>query len=180
MHKKLIGVFAIAVLASAAAINVAAAQKGPAADRVEPTPMAGGGPGKLPSSGEGPAATVPSRPETGRVESTPMAGGGPGTLPSPTAAAPSAEPSRNASTGRRAAGEGQYRYGDRGNRYYGGRDYGGGFAYSGGPFGYYNDDDYGYYPYGAYASSPYGQDCYEVRRIHTRNGWHTRRVYVCN
>ncbi len=78
MRKPSIGVFAIAVLA--ASINVAAAQ------RVEPTPMAGGGPGALPSPGEGPAATIPAHPET-----LPMAGGGPGTLPSPTATAPSAE-----------------------------------------------------------------------------------------
>lgn len=78
MRKPSIGVFAIAVLA--ASINVAAAQ------RVEPTPMAGGGPGALPSPGEGPAATIPSHPET-----LPMAGGGPGTLPSSTAAVPSPE-----------------------------------------------------------------------------------------
>ena len=78
MRKPSIGVFAIAVLA--ASINVAAAQ------RVEPTPMAGGGPGALPSPGEGPAATIPAHPET-----LPMAGGGPGTLPSPTATAPSPE-----------------------------------------------------------------------------------------
>jgi hypothetical protein len=66
MRKLSIGVFAIAVLA--ASINVAAAQ------RVEPTPMAGGGPGALPSPGEGPFATIPSHPET-----LPLAGGGPGT-----------------------------------------------------------------------------------------------------
>src|SRR6476660_5722854 len=46
MGKLSIGVFAIAVLA--ASINVAAAQ------RVEPTPMEGGGPGALPYHGEGP------------------------------------------------------------------------------------------------------------------------------
>jgi len=54
MRKPVIGILAIAALASAAAINVAAAQRGPAADRVEPTPTAGGGPGALPSPGEGP------------------------------------------------------------------------------------------------------------------------------
>jgi len=48
MRKPVIGILAIAALASAAAINVAAAQRGPAADHVEPTPMAGGGPGALP------------------------------------------------------------------------------------------------------------------------------------
>ena len=68
MHKPSIGVFAIAVLV--ASVNVAAAQ------RVEPAPMAGGGPGALPSPGEGPAATIPAHPEP-----LPMAGGGPGMLP---------------------------------------------------------------------------------------------------
>ena len=48
MRNPIIGILAIAPLASAAAINGAAAQRGPAADRVEPTPMAGGGPGALP------------------------------------------------------------------------------------------------------------------------------------
>ena len=75
MHKPSIGVFAIAVLV--ASVNVAAAQ------RAEPAPMAGGGPGALPSPGEGPAATIPAHPEQG---------GGPGMLPSPTpTAAPSTE-----------------------------------------------------------------------------------------
>ncbi len=79
MHKPSIGVFVIAVLV--ASINVAAAQ------RAEPAPMAGGGPGALPSPGEGPAATIPAHPEP-----LPMAGGGPGMLPSPTpTAAPSTE-----------------------------------------------------------------------------------------
>ena len=55
MHKPSIGAFAIAVLV--ASVNVAAAQ------RVEPAPMAGGGPGALPSPGEGPAATIPAHPE---------------------------------------------------------------------------------------------------------------------
>jgi hypothetical protein len=95
-RKPVIGILAIAALASSAAINVAVAQQGPATERVEPTPLAGGGPGKLPSPGEGPAATIPSHPETGRVEPTPLAGGGPRTLPSPTATAPAAQPSRSA------------------------------------------------------------------------------------
>jgi hypothetical protein len=64
MRKPVIGILAIAALASSAAINVAVAQQGPATERVEPTPLAGGGPGKLPSPGEGPAATIPSHPET--------------------------------------------------------------------------------------------------------------------
>jgi len=59
---------AIAALASSAAISVAAAQQGLATERVEPTPLAGGSPAKLPSPGEGPAATIPSHPETGRVD----------------------------------------------------------------------------------------------------------------
>ena len=83
MHKPSIGVFAIAVLV--ASVNVAAAQ------RAEPAPMAGGGPGALPSPGEGPAATIPAHPEP-----LPMAGGGPGMLPSPTpTAAPSTERSHS-------------------------------------------------------------------------------------
>ena len=49
MRKPVIGILAIAALASSAAINVAAAQQGPATERVQPTPLAGGGPGKLPS-----------------------------------------------------------------------------------------------------------------------------------
>src|SRR5262249_30273570 len=80
--------------------------------------MAGGGPGLLPSPGEGPAATIPSHPETGRVEPTPLAGGGPGTLPSPTATAPAAQPSRSGERERYSGNA--YRYGDRG-RYYDGR-----------------------------------------------------------
>jgi len=177
MRKPVIGILAIAALASSAAINVAAAQQGPATERVQPTPLAGGGPGKLPSPGEGPAATIPSHPETGRVEPTPLAGGGPGTLPPPTATAPAAQPSRS-SERQRYNGD-AYRYGDRGGRYYDGRSYGGGFANFGGPFGYYNDD-YAYYPYGSYASTPYSQDCYQLRRIHTHDGWRTRRVNVCD
>jgi hypothetical protein len=82
MLKPSIGVFAIAVLA--ASINVAAAQ------RVEPAPMAGGGPGALPSPGEGPFATIPAHPDT-----LPMAGGGAGALPSPYATTPSSEPSHS-------------------------------------------------------------------------------------
>src|SRR5262249_8457292 len=128
--KPVIGILAIAALASSAAINVAAAQQGPATERVQPTPLAGGGPGKLPSPGEGPAATIPSHPETGRVEPTPLAGGGPGTLPPPTATAPAAQPSRS-SERQRYNGD-AYRYGDRGGRYYDGRSYGGGVANFGG------------------------------------------------
>jgi len=44
MRKPVIGILAIAALASSAAINVAAAQQGPATERVE---LAGGGPGKF-------------------------------------------------------------------------------------------------------------------------------------
>jgi hypothetical protein len=52
MHKPSIGAFAIAVLV--ASVNVAAAQ------RVEPAPMAGGGPGALPSPGRHAAVANPN------------------------------------------------------------------------------------------------------------------------
>jgi hypothetical protein len=41
-----------------------------------------------------------------------------------------------------------------------------------GGFGFWPYDDYGYsYPY---------EDCYQTQQYHTRTGWHTRQLYVCN
>jgi len=51
------------------------------------------------------------------------------------------------------------------------------FAFAIGVPYYYDDYGYGYYD-DAY---PYDDsNCYEVRRVHTRNGWRYRQVYVCN
>jgi hypothetical protein len=53
---------------------------------------------------------------------------------------------------------------------FGGSGFGRGF----GGFGFWPYDDYGYsydYPYG---------DCYQTQQYHTRTGWHTRQVYVCD
>lgn len=43
------------------------------------------------------------------------------------------------------------------------------------------DWDYGYWPdhYGDYAYGPDDPNCYRTSRYHTRTGWHTRRVDVC-
>ncbi len=171
-RKPVIGILAIAALASSAAINVAVAQQGPATERVEPTPLAGGV--ALSRRRSRCNNTIASRDRTRRTYAASRR------WPRYAAVANRDSPSRATVTLRERRYNGNaYRYGDRGGRYYDGRSYGGGFANFGGPFGYYNDD-YAYYPYGSYDYTPYSQDCYQVRRIHTHNGWRTRRVNVCD
>jgi len=38
----------------------------------------------------------------------------------------------------------------------------------------------GYWPYDYYDDAYAYGDCYQTRRYHTRTGWHTRQVYVCD
>jgi hypothetical protein len=77
------------------------------------------------------------------------------------------------------AGGNQFRAIGPGNRFAGRHfRHGRRFAFGiGAPYYYYDDYGYGYYD-DAY---PYDDSsCYEVRRVHTRNGWRYRQVYVCN
>jgi hypothetical protein len=76
------------------------------------------------------------------------------------------------------AGGNQFRAIGPGNRFAGRHfRHGRRFAFAIGAPYYYDDYGYGYYD-DAY---PYDDSsCYETRRVHTRNGWRYRQVYVCN
>ena len=76
------------------------------------------------------------------------------------------------------AGGNQFRAIGPGNRFAGRHfRHGRRFAFAVGVPYYYDDYGYGYYD-DAYRYDD--SSCYEVRRVHTRNGWRYRQVYVCN
>ncbi len=39
---------------------------------------------------------------------------------------------------------------------------------------------FGFYDGGYYNDYAYDADCYRLHRVHTRSGWHWRRIYVCD
>jgi hypothetical protein len=115
-RKPVIGILAIAALASSAAINVAVAQQGPATERVEPTPLAGGV--ALSRRRSRCNNTIASRDRTRRTYAASRR------WPRYAAVANRDSPSRATVTLRERRYNGNaYRYGDRGGRYYDGRSY---------------------------------------------------------
>lgn len=155
MRKSVIGILGVAALAASSfAIDSAVARDLGGGRATSGTPAVGGNQGTM-SSSVSHSSGVPS--VGGRMSG--RVGG-----------SPNFQSNRNMSssgTGRRFS-SGRRDFDHDGRHHHHGRS----FAFGVVPFGYY-DDYYNDYAY------DYNDDCYQLRRVHTRYGWRWRRIDVC-